>query len=102
MTASGLGYAQNDAMKGMNMTPKTSAKAANPATHETTAVVKKVDAANGKVILSHKPIKTLNWPAMTMRFAVKDKALLQQLSVGSKVDVQFRKQDNDYVITKVK
>jgi Cu(I)/Ag(I) efflux system protein CusF len=45
------------------------------ATHKTTAVVKSVDTANGKVKLAHEPVKSLNWPAMTMNFSVKDPAL---------------------------
>jgi Cu(I)/Ag(I) efflux system protein CusF len=89
-----------DMMK--NMDKKTKGKAAKAATHEAVAVVKSVDAANGKVTLSHEPIKSLNWPAMTMAFAVKDKTLLEKLTVGNKVDVEFKKQDSDYVITKVK
>ncbi|MEO6322316.1 MAG: copper-binding protein [Polaromonas sp.] len=89
-----------DMMK--NMDQKTKGKAAKKATHEAVAVVKSVDAANGKVTLSHEPIKSLNWPAMTMAFAVRDKTLLEKLTVGNKVDVEFKKQDSDYVITKVK
>ena len=89
-----------DMMK--NMDKKTKGKAAKGTTHEAVAVVKSVDAANGKVTLSHEPIKSLNWPAMTMAFAVKDKTLLEKLTVGNKVDVEFKKQDSDYVITQVK
>ncbi len=85
-----------------DMDPKTKGKAANAATHEAAAVVKNVDAASGKVTLAHEPIKSLNWPAMTMAFAVKDKTLLEKLAVGNKVDVEFNKQGSDYVLTKVK
>lgn len=89
-----------DMMKSMDK--KTHGKAATKTTHQAVAVVKKVDAASGKVTLAHEPVKSLNWPAMTMAFAVKDKTLLEKLAVGSKVDVEFNKQDSDYVITKVK
>jgi Cu(I)/Ag(I) efflux system protein CusF len=106
LSASSLAYAQTDTMKDMdmmkNMDTKSSGKPTQGATHKAVAVVKRIDAANGKVTLSHEPIKSLNWPAMTMAFAVKDKALLQKLAVGNKVDVEFEKQDNAYVITKVK
>ncbi|MDR1888507.1 MAG: copper-binding protein, partial [Zoogloeaceae bacterium] len=39
-------------------------------------VVKKIDLPNQRLTLAHDPIAQLNWPAMTMPFAVTDKALL--------------------------
>lgn len=70
--------------------------------HKAAAVVKSVDAANGKVTLAHEPVKSLNWPAMTMGFTVKDKMLLDKLAVGKKVNVEFIQQGSDYVVTAVK
>jgi Cu(I)/Ag(I) efflux system periplasmic protein CusF len=70
--------------------------------YKTSAVVKGIDAANGKVKLAHEPIKSLNWPAMTMGFLVKDPALFDKLAVGKKVEVEFVQQDSDYVITAVR
>ena len=69
--------------------------------HAADAVVKSVD-PTGKVMLQHGPVKSLGWPAMTMGFAVRDKALMNKLAVGSKVHVEFDKQGNDYIITSVK
>lgn len=70
--------------------------------HKTSAVVKAVDPANGKVTLAHDQVKTLNWPAMTMTFGVKDKSLLDKLAVGKNVDVEFTKQGSNYVVSAVK
>lgn len=81
---------------------KQQGQGAKAMTHSATAVVKSVDAANGKVTLAHEPVKSLNWPAMTMGFAVKDKMLLDKLAVGKKVDVEFIRQGSDYVVTAVK
>lgn len=81
---------------------KQQGKGAKAMTHQATAVVKSVDAANGKVTLAHDPVKSLNWPAMTMGFAVKDKMLLDKLAVGKKVNVEFMKEGADYVVTAVK
>jgi Cu/Ag efflux protein CusF len=39
-------------------------------------VVKAVDNAQGTVTLAHDPIKSINWPSMTMEFKVRDKTLL--------------------------
>jgi len=61
-----------------------------------------VDPAGGKVTIAHGPVQTLKWPAMTMAFGVKDKALLGKLSSGKKVEFEFVKQGSDYVITSAK
>lgn len=71
-------------------------------THKAVAVVKEVDAANGKVTLAHEAIKSLNWPAMTMSFSVKDKMLLDKLAVGKKVNVELKKEGAEYAVTAVK
>lgn len=70
--------------------------------HKTSAVVKAVDQANGNVTLAHDQVKTLNWPAMTMTFGVKDKSLLDKLTVGKRVDVEFTQQESNYIISAVK
>lgn len=64
--------------------------------------MKEVNAANGKVTLDHEAVKSLNWPAMTMGFKVKDKALFDKLTVGKKVNVELKQQGPDYVVTAVK
>jgi Cu/Ag efflux protein CusF len=77
-------------------------KDAKAMTHKAVAVVKEVDAANGKVTLAHEAVKSLNWPPMTMGFTVKDKMLLDKLTVDKKVNVEFKKEGSDYVVTAVK
>lgn len=77
-------------------------KADKNAVHRTDAVVKAVDAEKKQVTLAHGPIKSLNWPSMTMVFSVKDKSLLNKLAVGKKVQAEFIKQGSDYVVTSLK
>lgn len=86
-------------MKGMDMSASTDARMR---TYTTTAIVKSVDKAADKVMLAHEAIKSLNWPAMTMGFTVRDKALLDELTVGKKVSVELRKDGADYVVVAVK
>jgi Cu(I)/Ag(I) efflux system protein CusF len=74
---------------------------ATPA-HQATGVVKSVDLAKSSVILAHDPVKSLKWPAMTMPFTVKDKALLDKLQPGRKIEFEFVQQGKNYVITSVK
>lgn len=101
LAVSGPGAVQAQPKQGgMNM-PQAN-KEAKAARHQTTATVKSVDPAARSVMLAHGPVKSLNWPAMTMGFAVKDKALFDKLSVGKKVDVEFVQQDGKYLITAVK
>jgi len=80
----------------------TPAQAQTAAAHTATGVVKSVDRAKGTVTLAHGPVKSLNWPAMTMPFTVKDKALLEKLQAGNKVELEFVQQGKEYVITTVK
>lgn len=87
-------------MKGMDMKGQGSDKQGEP--HMASATVKSADAAKGTVALSHELIQSLKWPAMTMSFSVKDKALFEKLSPGNKVQVEFVKQGSEYVVTSVK
>ena len=87
-------------MKSMDMGKKP--VAASKQAHSAKATVKKVDAKAGKVTLAHEPVSTLNWPAMSMNFKVKDKALWSKLADGKKVEVEFVQEGDDYVVTKVK
>lgn len=87
-------------MKSMDMGNKTAA--ATKQTHSAKATVKKADSKAGKVTLAHEPVPTLNWPAMSMNFKVKDKALWSKLEDGKNVEVEFVQDGNDYVLTKVK
>jgi len=89
-------------MKGMDMKDKGAGKKSEAKTHKGVGTVKKVDPAGGKVTLAHGPIQTMNWPAMTMTFSVKDKAMLGKLSQDKKVEFEFVPQGSDYVITSVK
>ena len=85
-----------------NMAMGTKPEAGAKGAHKASATVKKLDAKAGVVTLSHGPVATLNWPAMTMTFKVKDKSLLPKLAEGKKVDVELTKDGEDYVVTSVK
>ena len=97
-----LAQTKTDDIKGMDMAKKPAATA--PTVHKAMGTVKKVDAKAGVVTLAHEPIKSLNWPSMTMGFKVKDKdkMLMDKLTDGKKVEFEFMQEDKDYVITGVK
>ena len=48
-------------------------------------VVRKIDAANGKITLRHGPIVNIDMPAMTMVFRAQPPELLNRVKVGDKV-----------------
>src|SRR5712664_1534434 len=93
LSASSLVFAQSGDMKGMDMNKsmdkKADGKASKAMVHKAAGVVHAVDPSKGTVTLAHEPVKSLNWPAMTMSFAVKDKMLFDKLAVGKKVNVEL-------------
>jgi len=70
-----------DAMSSMK-TPAPSQQAAGMLTD---AVVQKIDAAGGMIVLKHGDIPNLAMPAMTMGFDVADRKMLDQVKAGDKV-----------------
>src|SRR5438445_13840239 len=100
VTAIPVSHAQTGGMGGMGSMGAD--KKSEAKSHKGVGTVKKVDPAGGKVTIAHGPIPTMNWPAMSMTFTVKDKALLGKLSQGKKVEFEFVEQASDYVITSLK
>lgn len=97
----GMDMKHMDATKCKEMKPAKASKARMNEMHVADGVVKQLD-SKGMVTLQHGPVKSLGWPAMTMGFSVKDKALMDKLAVGKKVHVDFSKQGDEYVIQSVK
>jgi Cu(I)/Ag(I) efflux system periplasmic protein CusF len=69
--------------------------------YKASGTVTKIDPAAGRVTIAHGPVQALKWPAMSMTFGVKDKALLGRAQPGKKVEFEFEKQGSDYVITRI-
>ncbi|WP_288907814.1 copper-binding protein [uncultured Desulfovibrio sp.] len=57
-----------------------------------------VDATMPRAVIKHAPVTALNWPAMTMGFAVEDAALLDGLKPGDAVRFDFRMEGTKAVI----
>jgi Cu/Ag efflux protein CusF len=73
------------------------------AAHKGEGTVHKVDAAAGRLNISHGPIPSLNWPAMTMDFQVRDKAVLRDVKPGQKVEITIVQEGaSKFVVTQVK
>lgn len=67
--------------------------------HVAEGMVKSVDAQAGKVVISHGPVGSLNWPSMTMGFKVEDKALLGALKPDQRIEFHFIEAGSDYQVT---
>ena len=63
--------------------------------------VNKVDAASGKVNISHDPIPSLKWPAMTMDFDLKNKADAAKLKPGQRITFELEKSGKGYVVKNI-
>ena len=57
--------------------------------------------SNGSVSISHGPVDTIGWPAMTMSFQAPSPDMLQGLNVGDPVDFQFQQAGDQYVLTSI-
>ncbi len=88
-------------MNGMGMKGMTHAKDAGK-THNGTGVVKTINPVEGSITVAHEPIKTLNWPAMSMSFKVQDRKLLDQVKPGDRIRFTVVQAGKDYVITNVR
>lgn len=95
-------FAAGSDMGNMDMSNMDMSHPAQTAGTDAVGVVDEIDAAKGIVTISHEPIKSLGWSAMTMDFVVKDKKMLAKLAKGKKIHFTFIEQKGDYVITKVK
>ncbi len=80
------------------------AKASAPAASaETTdGEVRKIDREAGKLTIKHADIKSLDMPAMTMVFQVRDKAMLDKLQVGARIQFQVINEGGKFVVTELK
>ena len=63
--------------------------------------VRKVDKEGGKLTLKHADIKSLDMPAMTMVFVVKDKAMLDTLKTGDKIKFKAVNEAGKFTVTEM-
>lgn len=78
--------------------PNPAAQAAQPLA---SGEVRKVDKAAAKITIRHGPIASMDMPAMTMVFQVKDKAMLEQVKPGDKIRFDAEKAGGAYVVTRM-
>jgi Cu(I)/Ag(I) efflux system protein CusF len=77
------------------------APAAAPAADMTDGEVRKVDKDAAKLTVKHGDIKSLDMPAMTMVFNVRDKAVLDKVKAGDKVKFKATNDGGKFTITDI-
>jgi RND family efflux transporter MFP subunit len=96
----GLGHSAHGAAPAARASPAAGQAAA--AAHRAQGTVEGVDAAKKRVTLAHGPVPSLQWPAMTMEFAVANTALLDGVVAGQAVEVEFvERQPGEWLIVKL-
>ena len=63
--------------------------------------VRKIDKDAGKITIKHGEIKHMDMPGMTMVFVVKDKALLDKTTVGSKIQFMATNENGQMTVTDI-
>jgi len=77
-------------------------KATAEKAHKGSGTVKGVDAKAGKISLAHGPIASLNWPAMTMDFQVRDKTVLKDVTPGQNIEFDIvQAGQSQFLITRI-
>lgn len=66
------------------------------------AEVRRIDKEGARLTLKHAEIKSMDMPAMTMVFRVRDKAMLDGLSVGDRVRVQAVREAGQFVVVELR
>lgn len=85
----------------MHMEPGTSMGQAPASAISVAGVVRQIKPEAGKIKIAHEPIAALHWPAMTMDFRVKDKAMLKEVSAGDKITFELGRDASGLVITRI-
>ena len=70
--------------------------------HHAAGTLDGVDAASGNLTISHGPIASLKWPAMTMEFTPANPALVAGIKPGSRIAFEFvERKPGEWVITRI-
>jgi Cu(I)/Ag(I) efflux system membrane fusion protein len=84
------------------LTAATAAPAAGKVGHAAVGTLDDVDAKTGQLIISHEPVKSLNWPKMTMEFVPANDAVAKAVKPGEAIQFEFvERKPGEWVVTKM-
>ena len=64
--------------------------------------VRKIDKEAGKITIKHGEIKHMEMPGMTMVFLVREKALLDKVEVGQKIQFIVVQENGKMIVSDIK
>jgi Cu(I)/Ag(I) efflux system membrane fusion protein len=76
-------------MPGVPNTPQAAQQAAQQPAHMAQGTVNAIDRAAGTVNISHEPVASANWPAMSMTFKLANPSAAGGIEPGQRVDFKF-------------
>lgn len=89
------GFGHDAGQKSSSETPKAATTG-----HRAEGAIESIDLKNGTVEISHGPVPSLKWPAMSMEFAVANGGLLQGYKNGDMVAFEFvERKPGEWVVT---
>ena len=80
---------------------ETAAKAPPGSAQLAEGEVRKVDKGAKKITIRHGPIPSLDMPAMTMVYQIKEPAMLEQVKPGDKVKFKAQRLGGAFTVTKI-
>jgi len=71
-------------------------------THSAVGTLDEIDAKTGRLLITHEPVPSLNWPTMTMEFVPANDSLARQLKPGAAIRFDFlERKPGEWVVTKM-
>ena len=91
------------ALSGLTAAPEAGAKPARTSvSHQATGTLEAIDAKNGTVTMTHAPVASLAWPAMTMDFILANPGLVDKFKAGAPITIEFvERGPGEWVITRM-
>lgn len=91
-----------DAASGSSQRQAAGQQTAQERQHRGVGIVKRVAREFGTVLIAHDPVPSLDWPEMTMTFAIRDDRLLDAVEKGDHVEFEFIQSGDGYAITAIR
>ncbi|HRD96875.1 MAG TPA: efflux RND transporter periplasmic adaptor subunit, partial [Rubrivivax sp.] len=73
-----------------------------PVSHTAVGKLDEIDAKTGTLLITHEPVKSLNWPTMTMEFVPSNEAVAKAAKPGEAIAFEFvERKPGEWVVTKI-
>jgi Cu(I)/Ag(I) efflux system membrane fusion protein len=73
-----------------------------PVSHTAVGKLDDIDAKAGTLLITHEPVKSLNWPTMTMEFVPSNDAIAKAAKPGDVIEFEFvERKPGEWVVTKI-